>query len=233
MLMSVIFDMDGVIVDSHAAHIRTWKAFFLSLEKSVTDADLDFVRQGRKRQEILRHFLGNLKDDEIQALCRKKDALFANEAQSVAMIPGVRDLLEELKRAAIPTAVASCGSTARVHQLLSRLRLRSYFTAVVTGDEVLTGKPDPEIFYKAARQIKAHPAESIVFEDSVSGVQGAKAAGMKCVGIADRQHTPVLLQAGADHVLPDFAGMSWIKIQKLFAVSSNRRNEPFSNPAVV
>src|SRR5260370_9725124 len=216
MLMSVIFDMDGVIVDSYDAHMGTWKAFFLSLEKSVTDADLDFVRQGRKRQEILRHFLGNLKDDEIQALCRKKDALFANEAQSVAMIPGVRDLLEELKRAAIPTAVASCGSTARVHQLLSRLRLRSYFTAVVTGDEVLTGKPDPEIFYKAARQIKAHPAESIVFEDSVSGVQGAKPAGMNGVGIAARQHTPVSQQEGRAHGLPLFPAWAGSNIKMPF-----------------
>jgi len=65
-----------------------------------------------------------------------------------------------------------------------------------------------------------HPAESIVFEDSVSGVQGAKAAGMKCVGIADGRQTLALLQAGADCVLPNFFGLSWIKVQKLFALST-------------
>src|SRR5260370_541300 len=220
MLMSVIFDMDGVIVDSHAEHIRTWKKRLLSLGKSVTDADLDFVRQGRKRQEILHCLIGDLKDEQVRVLCHKKDLLFRSEAENIKMVPGVSGLLEELNRAGVPTALASCGSTARVHHRLARLRLRDYFTAVVTGDEVTSGKPDPEIFYKAARQMHVHPAEAIVFEDSVSGVQGAKAAGMKCVGIADRQQTPVLLHAGADCVLPNFSGLSWIKLQKLFALSA-------------
>lgn len=220
MLTNVIFDMDGVVVDSHAAHIRTWKAFLLSLGKSVTDADLNFVRQGRKRQEILRFFLGELPDDKIQAHCHVKDVLFRNEVQGIKMLPGVQDLLEDLRRAGVPIALASCGGSARVHNLLSRLRLREYFAVVVTGDEVTFGKPDPEIFYKAARQMHVHPAESIVFEDSVSGIQGAKAAGMKCVGIADRQLTASLMQAGADYVLPSFTGLSWIGVQKLFALST-------------
>src|SRR5215467_4885400 len=162
MLTSAIFDMDGVIVDSHPAHIRTWKAFLLSLGKSVTDAELDFVRQGRKRQDILRYFLGELTDDQVIAHCHVK--------------------------------------------------------AVVTGDEVMLGKPHPEIFHKAARQMHVHPAESIVFEDSVSGIQAAKAAGMKCVGIADRQQVPALMHAGADYVFPNFSGLSWITVQKLFAM---------------
>jgi len=144
--MSVIFDMDGVIVDSHAAHMRTWKKFLLSLGKSVADADLEFVRQGRKRQDILRYFLGDLEDGQIQALCHEKDLLFRNETESIKMVPGVKGLLEELNHAGVPTALASCGSTARVHHLLSRLRIRDYFTTVVTGDEVINGKPDPEIF---------------------------------------------------------------------------------------
>lgn len=220
MLTNVIFDMDGVIVDSHAAHIRTWKRFLLSLGKSVSDADLNFVRQGRKRQEILRFFLGELPDDQVLAHCHVKDVMFRAEVEGIKMLPGAQDLLEDLKRAGVPIALASCGGRARVHHLLSVLRLREYFTVIVTGDEVTFGKPDPEIFYKAAWQLRVHPAESIVFEDSVSGVQGAKLAGMKCVGIADRQGAPALLQAGAGHVLPNFLGLSWVSMQKLFAFSS-------------
>ena len=231
--MSVIFDMDGVIVDSHAAHIRTWKKVLLSLGKSVSDADLDFVRQGRKRQEILRHFLGALEDDEVQALCHAKDLLFRYELESINVVPGARELLEELHRAGIPVALASCGSRARVHHLLSHLRLRDCFTAIVTGDEVTLGKPAPEIFHRAVRLMRVHPAESIVFEDSLSGVQGAKAAGIRCIGIAEGKQMPVLLQAGAEYVLPNFIGISWIKIQKLFALSTSLRHEPFSPPAVV
>jgi beta-phosphoglucomutase len=219
MLTNVIFDMDGVIVDSHAAHLRTWKKFLLSLGKSVTDEDLNFVRQGRKRQDILRFFLGELTDRQVQAHCDVKDLLFQAEMQGIKMLPGVQELLADLKRSGVPMSLASCGGTARVHHLLSRLRLREYFTVVLTGDEVAAGKPNPEIFHKAARQMQVHPAESIVFEDSVSGVEAAKAAGMKCVGIADRHLAPTLLHAGADYVLPDFAGVSWIGIQKLFALS--------------
>ncbi len=220
MLMGVIFDMDGVIVDSHAAHIRTWRKLFLSLGKSVSDAQLDFVRQGIKRQEILRHFLGDLEEEQVQAHCREKDLLFRSEVEKIKLIPGSHAMLEDLRSAGVPTALASCGSTARVHDLLSHLRLRNYFTAVVTGDEVAVGKPHPEIFHKAAQQMDIHPAESVVFEDSVSGVQGAKAAGMKCVGIADRRHASELMLAGADHILPDLSGISWIKVQKLFARSA-------------
>jgi beta-phosphoglucomutase len=220
MLTNVIFDMDGVIVDSHAAHIRTWKKFLLSLGKSVSDADLNFVRQGRKRQDILRFFLGELPDQQIQAHCHVKDVMFRSEVQGIKMLPGVQELLEDLRRAGVPIALASCGGSARVHHLLSALRIREYFTVVITGDEVAFGKPDPEIFYKVVRQLRVHPAESIVFEDSVSGIQGAKAAGMKCVGIADRQLTSALLQAGAAYVLPNFLGLSWVSIQKLFAVRS-------------
>lgn len=219
MLTNVIFDMDGVVVDSHAAHLRTWKTFLCSLGKSVTDADLEFVRQGRKKQEILRFFLGELTDDKVQAYCHIKDVLFRNEVHGLKTLPGVRELLEDLKRAGVPIALASCGGNARVHELLFRLRLRDYFAVVVTGDEVTLGKPDPEIFCKAARQMHAHPAESIVFEDSVSGIQGAKAAGMQCVGIADRRMAPSLMQAGAAYVLPNFSGVSWITLQKLFAFS--------------
>ena len=220
MLTNVIFDMDGVIVDSHAAHIRTWKRFLLSLGKSVKDADLNFVRQGRKKQEILRFFLGELTDDQVLAHCHVKDVMFRAEVDGIKMLPGAQELLEDLKRAGVPIGLASCGGRARVHHLLSTLRLRQYFSVIVTGDEVMLGKPDPEIFYKAAWQLRVHPAESIVFEDSVSGVQGAKAAGMKCIGIADRHAAPALLQAGAAYVLPNFLGLSWVSMQKLFAFSN-------------
>lgn len=233
MLMAAIFDMDGVIVDSHAAHVRSWKRLFLSLGKSFCDTELDFVREGRRRQEILRHFLGDLQDKQLQALGREKDRLFQDEIENLTTVAGSRTLLEDLKCTGVPTALASCGGMKRVHDLLSHLRLSSYFMAVVTGDEVAIGKPDPEIFHEAARRLRVHPAESVVFEDSVSGVQGAKAAGMKCVGIADRPHSTVLLQAGVDCVLPDFSGISWIDVQKLFARSGKERQKQRAYSALI
>src|SRR5690348_12832487 len=109
MLKSVVFDLDGVIVDSHPAHMRSWKRFLVSVGKSVTEAELEFVRDGRKKEDILRHFLGDIDQDQIRAYGREKDLLFKEEINSVSTVAGVRDLLNELSGAGLPMAVASSG----------------------------------------------------------------------------------------------------------------------------
>lgn len=217
MMKCVIFDMDGVLVDSHPSHIKVWKKFLLSKGLSVTDAELEFVRDGGKKEEILRHFLGNLNDDQVQVYGREKEQLFQEEVQNLKTIAGVQELLEELHRSGIPMALASNGSSGRVHNILDVLRLRGYFATVVTGSDVALGKPHPAIFHKAAAQLQAQPFETLVFEDSVSGVRAAKAAGMKCLGITDQQRAKALRQAGAEHVFPNFMHASLRQIQKVFA----------------
>jgi beta-phosphoglucomutase len=217
MLKAVIFDLDGVIVDSHPSHMRAWRKFLSSKGKFVTDAKLEFVRDGRKKEEILRHFFGELNDDQVSAYGGEKERLFAEEAQSLTTIAGVQELLDELNRAAIPLALASNGSAKRVHSILDALQLKDYFRAVVTANEVTMGKPHPAIFHKAAEQLQVFPFEAVVFEDSVSGVKAARAAGMKCLGIADHHRAQALRQAGADHVFPNFMNASLCQIQKFLA----------------
>src|SRR5205823_1705408 len=136
----------------------------------------------------------------------EKDRLFREEAHNIKSIDGVGELLNALHRTVISAAVASCGSTWRVHGTLDLLELRKYFVTVVTGDEVSAGKPDPMIFGKAASQMRVHAEESLVFEDSIAGVRAATAIGMKCLGIADQTRARDLLEAGADQVLPNFTG---------------------------
>ena len=216
MLKSVIFDLDGVIVDSHPAHMRAWKRFLVSVGKSPTEAELEFVRDGRTKEDILRHFLGDLDKDQIRAYGREKDLLFKEEAGSVSTVAGIRDLLNQLNRAGLPMAVASSGSSERVHYVLDLLGLGDYFATVVAGDEVANGKPDPAIFSKAAEKLQVSPDDSLAFEDSVSGVRAARAAGMKCLGIATPPRSQSLLEAGAHGVVSDFLGTSLSQIRKLF-----------------
>ncbi len=217
MLKGIIFDMDGVVVDSHPSHVKVWREFLRSMGKSVTDAELEFVRDGRKKEEILRYFFGDLTDDEVRVYGQEKERLFAGEVQSLKTIPGVHELLDELHRAAIPVALASNGSAGRIYRILDVLRLRAYFAAVVTANDVALGKPHPAIFHKAAEKLQVRPFESVVFEDSVSGVRAAKAAGMKCLGIADPHRAKALRRAGADRVFANFTNTSLSRIQKVLA----------------
>ena len=112
--------------------------------------------------------------------------------------------------------MASSGSDSRVHFVLQKLRLTDYFAAIVAGDDVILGKPDPAIFRLTSQKLDVDPKEILVFEDSVSGVKAAKAAGMRCVGLAEPNRAPALLEAGADHIIDHFVGFSVSEAHDLF-----------------
>jgi HAD superfamily hydrolase (TIGR01509 family) len=216
MLGGVIFDFDGVIVDSHAAHIKAWKEFLLSKGKTVSDADLSFVREGAKRQELLRHFLGELTPDQIASYGAEKDRLFQARATEVKLVQGFAEFLVQLDAAALPSAVATSGSRSRVEQTLETLNLFKRFRTVVTGNDVERGKPDPDLFLLAAQALQIDPSRILVCEDAVAGVLAAKTAGMKCIGIAANGRESLLTQAGADLVVKDFAHTSLDDVRHLF-----------------
>ena len=216
MLEAIIFDMDGVLVDSHAAHKRAWQRFLDSAGRTVTDAELEFIFDGRKREDILRHFLGDLPPEEIRRFGDQKENFFRQEAAELKTIRGVEDFLERLGQERLRLAVASAGSSNRVHYVLEQLRLRRYFDAIVAGNDVPLGKPDPAIFRLASTRLGVDADNAIVFEDSVSGIKAAKAAGMKCVGIGDASRAGILRQAGAEQVIADFVSFPLGELRRLF-----------------
>jgi len=216
MLKAVVFDMDGVIVDSHPIHKRAWKKFLAGLGKDVSDSDLEFVLDGRKKEEILRHFLGELTAEQVRRYASEKELLFREEMSLVGPLPGLPRLLDELRLGRVHIAVASCGSRLRVDYLLDHLQLQRSFRTVVTGDDVPNGKPDPAIFLEAVRRLQVRCAEVLVVEDAVSGVKAAKSAGMKCLAVASNGRESLLRVAGADCVVADFVDISLRKLQGLF-----------------
>src|ERR1700722_13758834 len=106
-LQAVIFDMDGVIVDSHPAHRKAWRKFLRTLGREVSDPELNFILDGRKRADILRHFLGELSEAEIADYGRRKDEFFQNSSFEVKPLPGLIEFLHQLNGARIATAIAT------------------------------------------------------------------------------------------------------------------------------
>jgi beta-phosphoglucomutase len=220
MLRAIIFDLDGVVADSHAAHKRAWSELLASLGRTVSPQELEYVVEGRKREEITSHFLGELSKEEASEYGIRKDALFTKYSSDLQPVPGVCRFIKEASAAGIAIAVASSARRKRVETNLRQLGLASHFQVVVTGDDVVKGKPDPALFSMAARELNIRPQETLVCEDALNGVQAAKSAGMKCLAIASPGREAVLKAAGADNIAADFTQVSLAELRLLFAAQS-------------
>jgi beta-phosphoglucomutase len=209
MSSAVIFDLDGVVADTHPLHTRAWSQLLKERGREVSDEELSIIRQGRKREEILRHFFRNLSTEEAASLGARKEELFQMSSGEVKPMSGLPQFLGQLEESHIPKAVATSASKRRAFDILSRLHLIRRFRAVVTGDDVERGKPDPTIFVLAAKHLVAAATDVLVIEDSTAGVRAAKSAGMKCVGLASDVWAHQLYDAGADYVLSSFTEVSW------------------------
>ncbi|HEV7550211.1 MAG TPA: HAD family phosphatase [Candidatus Angelobacter sp.] len=216
MIGGVIFDFDGVIVDSHPVHLQAWKAFLLSEDKAVSNAELSFVLEGATREDILAHFFGDLTKEQIRRYGEGKDQLFLARANEIRLIRGFVEFLAQLDAAGIPSAVATSGSRRRVKQALQAFNLVSRFRSVLTADDVSRGKPDPALFLLSAQALQLNPGQILVCEDAVAGVIAAKTAGMKCIGIAANGRGSLLKQAGSDLVVDDFRYTNFDEVSRLF-----------------
>jgi beta-phosphoglucomutase len=131
-----VFDMDGVLINSHSAHRQAWREFLCSEGVEVSDDELAFILEGRTRSEILRRFLGDLTAAELQQYGRRKDDFFRSLEHQIEPIPGVLWLLERLMRQGMSLAVATSASEIRTFATIERLGLGGCFDAVVTASDV-------------------------------------------------------------------------------------------------
>lgn len=214
-LRACIFDLDGVLVDTAAYHYQAWKRLANELGFDFTE-DQNEQLKGISRMDSLNRILdwGDVKisDANKQQLATKKNDWYVKmisnmKAQDV--LPGSRELLESIQMSGLKCALGSASRNSSL--ILDRTGLASYFDAIVDGNSVTSSKPDPEVFLKGAELLRTDPQDCVVFEDGIAGVQAARAAGMRVVGIGREE---VLYQT--DLVVSGLDMINLNKIGELF-----------------
>ncbi len=183
-MIALIFDMDGVIVDSNPVHRQAWAAFNRRYGLETTEEMLQRM-YGRRNDQIVRDFYGEgITAEEVDARGRAKERLFremmAGRTEKM-LVPGLRAFLERHRD--LPMGVGSNAEPENVAFVLDETGLGQYFRAVVDGHQVRHPKPHPEVYLRVADLLETEPAKCIVFEDSHSGAAAAVAAGMRVIGI--------------------------------------------------
>jgi len=213
-LRGIVFDLDGVIVDSHPIHKRAWRAFLASVGREVSESDLDFILEGRRRQEILVHFLGDLSESEVWDYGDLKDEFFRQFSAAPEPVTGSIEFNNSLENTGLRLAVATSASRQRARWTLEQLRIMHHFELLVTGEDVAQCKPDPAIYKLAAQRLSIAPQCVLGIEDSVCGVRSAKAAGLRCLGVGFGKSACQLLAAGADCVFANLAGLTMRQVDE-------------------
>jgi HAD superfamily hydrolase (TIGR01509 family) len=224
-LEAVVFDMDGVLVDSEPLYDLATTEFLRRRGVEADPAHFDTLR-GLALPEVWRaladrYRLAEAPEKLAEASSRDLDRFFAERGR-LEPIAGVRELVAALKQAGSALAVASSSPCRRVADLLGRLGLARSFAVVVSGDEVRRGKPDPEIFLTAARRLGLDPEGCAVVEDSERGVAAALAAGMRCVGL-DRGQRGQPGLGRAHLVVPDLRQLTVDRLRELWDGTASTR----------
>jgi beta-phosphoglucomutase family hydrolase len=221
--MAVIWDMDGTIANTAAQHFKAWQAVFRS--RGVAFSRADFRKGfGLRNDDIIRDVLGpETSPENITSISREKTGLFreAVRREGIGPMPGAIELISALHERDIPMAVASSAPRQNTEAFLKMLGIESFFQAIVSGEEVARGKPDPQIFILAAEKLNAEPRCCAVIEDAVGGVAAARAAGMRSVGVA-ANHARDSLKL-ADLVVDSLAELTAADIEKLMQTCDTSR----------
>lgn len=201
-----IFDWDGVIIDSSAQHERSWE--LLAAEEKLPLPEGHFKRGfGKKNERIIPDILGWTADPaEVARLGRRKEALYRDLVRDdgVTVLPGARELLAALNAAGVVCAVGSSTHRANIDAICDVTGLGGFFHAVVTGEDVVHGKPAPDVFLRAAERLNRTPRRCVVFEDAFVGIEAAHAGGMPCIAVATT-NPRAELEPRAERVVRDLA----------------------------
>jgi HAD superfamily hydrolase (TIGR01509 family) len=201
--LAVLFDLDGVIVDSREHHLAAWMAF--AREHAPSTPPEYFHRTfGLRNDAIIGGLLEGIDDKTLATLAARKEELFRQSARGrLVLLPGVADLFAFLDGKSVPKAIVTSTPRANLDMILDTLEIAGSFEALIAEEDASKGKPDPEGFLVAARRLRVDPSDCVVIEDAPAGLQAAKAAGMRAIGVTTTRPAPDL--ADADFVVDSLA----------------------------
>lgn len=202
--LAVIFDMDGVLVDNFAWHLTAWENFCLRHKKHISSDEFSEHVFGGNNPDHLRFVFGNdISDELINQYGHEKEVIYRELYKgNVEAVAGLSQFLTRIKELGIPTAIATSAERANVDFILDSIGLSGSFDFIVDASMISQGKPDPEVFIKAAELMNTEPCNCIVFEDSLKGIEAGLRACMKVVGVATTHHFAELTEA--HHIITDF-----------------------------
>lgn len=193
---AILWDMDGVIVDSSAFHFAAWQETFA--KRGIEFSQEDFTKFfGTRNDFIIRTMTGNqISQEQIDAIVQEKEQSFREKAKGkLKPFPGVLKLLTNLKKGNFKLGLVSSAPKENIDFVFSELKLEGLFDAIVFGPEVAESKPSPQIYQLAAQKLDVNPKDCIVIEDSPAGIKAAKAAGMRCLAVANTHPREELREA--------------------------------------
>jgi beta-phosphoglucomutase family hydrolase len=199
--LGALFDWDGVVIDSAQQHERSWQ--LLARETGRSLPEYFFKRSfGMKNEAILPGILGWTEDPaEIRTFSLRKEELYREilKEDGIEPLPGVRAFLETLKAAGVPCAIGSSTHRLNIDTCLERFGFTGFFTGIISAENVGKGKPDPDVFLKAAQLLGVPPERCVVFEDAPVGIEAGLRGGMKVVGVSGTHPDETL--AGAHRIV--------------------------------
>jgi beta-phosphoglucomutase len=212
---AVVWDLDGVIVDSAEAHNESWKRLATEYDLPY-DPENDFKRIfGRHSVDIIEHLWHITSREQAEKLAYAKESYFREAAAHLTPLPGVVDLVKALDEAGWKQAIGSSAPLANVSLLLSSTGLTDYMQAIATGDDVSRGKPDPQVFLLAFERLGVPPSQGVVIEDAPAGIEAGNRAGAATLGVTTTQTRQTLLDAGAGRVVESLTEITVAALQDL------------------
>jgi beta-phosphoglucomutase len=214
-IKAFLFDLDGVIVDTAIYHYQAWRRLANELGFDISE-EFNERLKGVSRMESLDLILAEggqvLSDERKQELATQKNEWYLEQVSRMTpddILPGVATFFAQVRKAGLQTALGSVSKNAPL--ILERVGMSEVFDAVIDGNKISKGKPDPEVFLKGAAELEVQPDECVVFEDAVAGIESGKRGGMHTVGLG----LPTVLTQ-ADMVAPSLEHLTVEQVLERF-----------------